>query len=59
MTRFDPSFHFTAMPLCTPAVESILIADNDDLVFTDPAGTDGAPSILKSSILLGTSWVFE
>ena len=42
MTRFDPSFHFTAMPLCTPAVEAIVIADKDDSVFTDPVGTDRA-----------------
>ena len=42
MTRFDPSFHFTAMLLCTPAVEAILIADNDNSVFTDLAGTDRA-----------------
>ena len=42
MTRFDPSFHFTAMPLCKPAVEAIVIADKDDSVSTDPAGTDWA-----------------
>ena len=30
------------MLLCTPAVETLLIADNDDSVFTDPAGTDQA-----------------
>ena len=42
MPRFDSSFHFTAMPWCTPAVETILIADNDDSVFTNPAGTNWA-----------------
>ncbi|GHB42256.1 dienelactone hydrolase [Pseudovibrio japonicus] len=38
--RFDPSFHFTAMPLCKPEGEAILIEENDDPVCTDPAGTD-------------------
>lgn len=40
--RFDPGFHFTAMPLCKPAGEAILIEENDDPVCTDPAGTDRA-----------------
>lgn len=38
-TRFDPGFHFTAMPLCKPAAEEILKEENDDPVCTDPAGT--------------------
>lgn len=38
--RFDPGFHFTAMPLCKPAGEAILIEEEDDPVCTDPAGTD-------------------
>ncbi|PJI84293.1 putative dienelactone hydrolase [Yoonia maricola] len=41
-TRFDPSFHFTAMPLCKPAAEEILEEENDDPVCTDPDGTDRA-----------------
>ncbi|MEP1964929.1 alpha/beta hydrolase family protein [Tateyamaria sp.] len=40
--RFDPAFHFTAMPLCKPGAEDILIAENDDPVCTDPVGTDRA-----------------
>ena len=40
--QFDPAFHFTAMPLCKPAGEVILQAENDDPVCTDPEGTDRA-----------------
>lgn len=40
--QFNPAFHFTAMPLCKPAGEAILIAENDDPVCTDPDGTDRA-----------------
>lgn len=40
--RFDPAFHFTAMPLCKPAGEAILKEENDDPVCTDPVGTDRA-----------------
>lgn len=40
--RFDPAFHFTAMPVCKPAGEAILIEENDDRVCTDPDGTDRA-----------------
>ena len=41
-TQFDPAFHFTAMPLCKPAAEEILMEENDDPVCTDPVGTDRA-----------------
>lgn len=41
-TQFEPSFHFTAMPLCKPAGEAILQNENDDPVCTDPVGTDRA-----------------
>ncbi len=40
--RFDPAFHFTAMPICTQAGEAILRDEGDDPVCTDPAGTDRA-----------------
>lgn len=40
--RFDPAFHFTAMPLCKSAAEEILKEENDDPVCTDPDGTDRA-----------------
>ncbi len=40
--RFDPAYHFSAMPICTPAGEAILAEENDDPVCTDPAGTDRA-----------------
>lgn len=40
--RFDPAYHFSAMPICTPAGESILAEDNDDPVCTDPDGSDRA-----------------
>ena len=53
MTRFDPSFHFTAMPLCTPTTEALMIADNDDLVFINPAGTDRA--VVHSEIMNNTA----
>lgn len=42
IAQFDPGFHFTAMPECKPAGADILIAENDDPVCTDPAGTDRA-----------------
>jgi len=42
VTQIDPAFHFTAMPLCKPAAEDILRAENDDPVCTDPEGTDRA-----------------
>jgi len=40
--RFDPAFHFSAMPICTPAGEAILAEDKDDPVCTDPNGSDRA-----------------
>ncbi|MCB1470985.1 MAG: hypothetical protein KDK08_28350 [Rhizobiaceae bacterium] len=40
IARFDPAFHFTAMPICKPAGEAILIEEDDDPVCTDPEGTD-------------------
>lgn len=38
--RLEPAFHFTAMPICKPAGEAILLEENDDPVCTDPEGTD-------------------
>lgn len=38
--QFDPAFHFTAMPICKPEGEAILIEEKDDPVCTDPEGTD-------------------
>ena len=40
--RIDPAIHFTALPLCKPMAEAILIEEQDDPVCTDPAGTDRA-----------------
>jgi len=40
--RFDPAYHFSAMPVCTEAVEAILEEDDDDPVCTDPEGSDRA-----------------
>jgi predicted dienelactone hydrolase len=40
--RIVPGFHFTAMPLCKPAGEAILIEEKDDPVCTDPEGADRA-----------------
>lgn len=40
--QFDPAFHFTAMPLCTPQGAAILIEEQDDPVCTDPDGTNRA-----------------
>lgn len=40
--RLAPAFHFTAMPLCKPDGATILEAEHDDPVCTDPAGTDRA-----------------
>ncbi len=34
--RFDPAYHFSAMPVCTEAGEAILVEENDDPVCTDP-----------------------
>jgi predicted dienelactone hydrolase len=42
LEQFDPAFHFTAMPVCKPAGEAILQAEQDDPVCTDPDGTDRA-----------------
>lgn len=42
LVQIDPAFHFTVMPLCTPAGPGILEAEEDDPVCTDPAGTDRA-----------------
>ena len=38
--RFDPAYHFSAMPVCTEAGEAILAEENDDPVCTDPEGSD-------------------
>lgn len=35
-----PAMHFTALGLCKPAGEAILIEEQDDPVCTDPVGTD-------------------
>ncbi len=40
--RFDPAYHFTAMPICKPAGEAILKEEKDDPVCTDPVGSDRA-----------------
>lgn len=40
VARFDPAYHFSAMPICKPAGEAILAEDMDDPVCTDPAGSD-------------------
>jgi len=40
--RFDPAYHFTALPVCKPSAATILAAENDDPVCSDPAGTDRA-----------------
>lgn len=40
--RFDPAYHFSAMPICTPAGEAILEEEKDDPVCTDPTGSDRA-----------------
>lgn len=37
-----PAIHFTALGLCKPAGEEILIEEQDDPVCTDPVGTDRA-----------------
>lgn len=37
-----PATHFTALGLCKPAGETILIEEQDDPVCTDPVGTDRA-----------------
>ncbi|MCK0167459.1 hypothetical protein MWU52_07865 [Jannaschia sp. S6380] len=42
IARLAPAFHFTAMPICKPEGEAILVAEADDPVCTDPAGTDRA-----------------
>ncbi len=38
--RFDPAYHFSAMPVCTGAGAAILAKENDDPVCTDPEGSD-------------------
>lgn len=38
--RITPASHFMFLPLCKPAAEAILIAENDDPVCTDPIGAD-------------------
>lgn len=35
-----PAMHFTALPLCKPMAEAILIEEQDDPVCTDPVGTN-------------------
>ncbi|MBC6442819.1 MAG: hypothetical protein GDA53_06815 [Rhodobacteraceae bacterium] len=40
--RFDPAYHFSAMPICTPSGAAILAEERDDPVCTDPAGSDRA-----------------
>jgi predicted dienelactone hydrolase len=37
-----PATHFTALPVCKPEGESLLAAEKDDPVCTDPPGTDRA-----------------
>lgn len=38
----SPAMHFSALGLCKPAGEAILIEEKDDPVCTDPTGTDRA-----------------
>ncbi|MEL6639956.1 MAG: hypothetical protein AAFN63_01585 [Pseudomonadota bacterium] len=38
--RFDPAYHFSAMPVCTEAGEAILAEEDDDPVCTDPEGSN-------------------
>ena len=38
--RFDPAYHFSAMPVCEEAGEAILAEADDDPVCTDPEGSD-------------------
>jgi predicted dienelactone hydrolase len=38
--RITPAMHFTALPLCKPMAEAILIEEQDDPVCSDPVGTD-------------------
>lgn len=40
--RLAPAYHFSAMPLCKPEGEAILIAEKDDPVCTDPEGGNRA-----------------
>lgn len=40
-----PAMHFTALGLCKPAGEAILIEEQDDPVCTDPEGTDRAQAL--------------
>lgn len=40
--QLEPAFHFSVMPICTPAGETILAEENDDPLCTDPAGSDRA-----------------
>ena len=40
--RLAPAYHFSAMPLCKPAGETILAEENDDPVCTDPTGSNRA-----------------
>ncbi len=42
IVRFDPAYHFSAMTLCKPEGEAILLDEQDDPVCTDPAGSDRA-----------------
>ena len=42
VNRFDPAYHFSAMPLCTASGAAILAEENDDPVCTDPQGSDRA-----------------
>jgi len=35
-----PAMHFTALPLCKPLAEAILVEEQDDPVCSDPADTD-------------------
>ncbi|MBV6658274.1 MAG: hypothetical protein KI785_10965 [Devosiaceae bacterium] len=42
LERFDPAYHFSAMPVCKPAGEAILASEADDPVCTDPPGSNRA-----------------
>lgn len=48
--RIAPAIHCTALPLCKPMAEAILIEEQDDPVCTDPAGTDRAGLIAGRTV---------
>ena len=51
--RITDATHFTAMPLCKPAGEAILLSEGDDPVCTDPQGRGRAAihSLISEQII--------